>query len=116
MEIQPKPKRKTRSSEFKKGCSPGSGRPKGRKNKSSLLREAIIHDAESIILKNFTKIVKKTVEMAENGDTTCMKIIWDRYMPAKSFDKSDPDKLNISITIEGIKTASITEGEFKEVN
>ena len=94
----------------------GGGRTAGTKNRQTLLREAVIAGAENLILKNFTKIVKKTVEMAENGDTTCMKIIWDRYMPAKSFDKSDPDKLNISITIEGIKTASITEGEFKEVN
>ena len=111
--IQPR-KKNVKTTSFKKGNTVSQGRRS--KGKNTLLREAIVANAETLILKDFTKIVKKTVEMAASGDTRCIKIIWDRYMPAKDFDKTDTEKLNISITIEGMKTVDVVEGEFKEVN
>ena len=119
-EIKPKPKRKLRSSSFKPGNKMSKGGTRrGTKNKSTLLKEAVLAEAEDLILKNVNKIVRKTIQLADEGDTTCLKILWDRIIPIKKSDESDSreDKLNITISIEGMetKTATISEGDFKEV-
>ena len=87
-----------------------NGRPKGSKNKLTLLREAVLESAESIVLGNFEDIVKATVELAKAGDPTALKIVWDRIIPAKRSieDKVDThDKLNIHINISGMEVLSV---------
>lgn len=86
------------------------GRPKGSKNKLSLLREAVLESAENIVLSNFEDIVQATVELAKQGDATALKIVWDRIIPAKRTveDKVEgEDKMNISISIVGMDVAEI---------
>jgi len=86
------------------------GRPKGSKNKLSLLREAVLESAENIVLSNFEDIVQATVELAKQGDATALKIVWDRIIPAKRTveDKVEgEDKMNISISIVGMEVAEI---------
>ena len=94
------------------------GRPKGSKNKLSLLREAVLESAEDIVLRNFEDIVQSTVELAKQGDATALKIVWDRIIPAKRTveDKVEgEDKMNISISIVGMEVAEIG-GEKVETN
>lgn len=104
-----------------------AGRPQGSKNKVTLLKEAIIMDAESLVLTNWEKVVKKTIELAEDGDTQCLKILWDRVIPAKRAveeGKGKLDKGNITINISGLEVAraevlevepEAIEAEFIEV-
>ena len=61
-------------------------------------------------------------KLAKEGDPTCLKIIWDRVIPGKRAieekDKSE-DKLNISISIEGMdveKAQSTFENDLIEAD
>lgn len=102
------------------------GRPKGSKNKTTLLREAVIEGAEMIVLDNLEEIVKTTVKLAKEGDPTCLKIVWDRVIPAKrSIEQKEggEDKLNISIVIKGMEDqedpiieSDTIEAEFEEID
>ena len=110
--------------QWKKGHSGNpKGRPKGGKNRLTLLREAVKHNAETLVLEEFEKVVKATLDLAKEGDSTALKIVWDRIMPSKRAieEKTDgkDDKLNISITIEGMEVKSVggepLDGEFTEI-
>jgi hypothetical protein len=100
-----------------------AGRPKGSRGKLTLLREAVLHNSETLVLKDFEDIVKATLELAKAGDSTCLKIIWDRIIPSKrainEVEDGKEDKLNISISIQGMEVGSIggeaVDGEFTEV-
>ena len=102
----------------------GGGRPKGAKNKTTLLREAILQQAEEKVLQEFMNIVQTTVDLAHKGDTTCLKILWDRIIPAKRAidpDDNKQDKLNVVINISGMETkgvqdVEIIDGEVREVD
>ena len=59
------------------------GRPKGSKNSLTLLQEAAINGVMTKVLKNFDRIVKTTIQKAEDGDTVCLKILWDRVVTAR---------------------------------
>lgn len=103
------------------------GRPKGSKNKLSLLREAVLENAENIVLSNFEDIVRSTVELAKQGDATALKIVWDRIIPAKRTVEEKvegEDRLNISINITGMEVSEIggekvdtnvVEADFKDI-
>lgn len=100
-----------------------NGRPKGSKNKLTLLKEMVLQNAETMVLEDFEKIVAATLKLAKEGDSTCLKIIWDRIIPSKRAvdERGDgkEDKLNISISIEGMSVTSVggeaVDGEFTEV-
>jgi len=118
-------KRKNLPHGFKKGVSGNpNGRPKGSRNKLTILKEAVLASAENIVLDNFEDIVKSTVALAKKGDPTCLKIVWDRIIPAKRAieDKGKTeDKLNISINIEGMERPKVNiehepiEADFEEI-
>lgn len=65
----------------KPGFQPGqsgnpAGRPKGSRNKTTVALEKILDgDAESIL--------RKAVEMAQDGDPTAMRLCLDRLLPAR---------------------------------
>lgn len=100
------------------------GRPKGVKNKLTLLREAVKEEAEEIILSNLTSIVNKACEMAEKGDVSAMRLVLDRILPThKALDATQSKKIqgitiNISgqqpITIGGTEEETIIEGEYED--
>ncbi len=116
-----------RKQQWKPGQSGNpAGRPKGARGKLTLLREAVLKKAETSLLDNWEDIVKTTIELAKAGDPTCLNILWNRVIPAKRTieDKSDTvDKLNISISIEGMEVKSVggekldepVEAEFTEL-
>lgn len=87
-----------------------AGRPIGAKNKHTLLKETIKLEAEDFVLKKFKQIVETTCRLAEEGDSTCLKIIWDRVLP-KDLDEAskNKDKMNITINIEGLKVRQVND-------
>ena len=105
---------------WKKGESGNPmGRPVGSKNRLTLLREAVIAEAEELVLDNWAALVAKTIELAQNGDTTCLKILWDRIIPAKKAIDGihrDSSEFGVKIVIQSLEPKSvIIEGEVNEV-
>jgi hypothetical protein len=99
------------------------GKPKGTKNRTTLLKQVVLANAETLVLSEFEEIVKATLELAKQGDSTCLKIIWDRIIPSKrAIDEKEgkDDSLNISITIEGMEVKNVggepLDAEFTEVD
>jgi hypothetical protein len=76
-----------------------AGRKKGSKNKHTLLKEAVKKEAEEMVLRKFKQIVDTTIKLAEEGDSTCLKIVWDRILPKDADKKSTDDKLKVEINI-----------------
>ena len=110
---------------FKKGeIGNPNGRPKGSKNKVTLLKEAILQNAEEKVLQEFMGIVNTTIKLANEGDTTCLKILWDRIIPSKravDITHKGDDKLNVVINIsgmetKGVKDVEIIDGEVTEID
>jgi hypothetical protein len=62
---------------FQKGQSGNpNGRPRGARNKKTLLMEALVEGKAEAI-------VEKAVEMATNGDSTLIRLCLDRIWPAR---------------------------------
>ena len=79
------------------------GRPKGAKNKSTLFKEIIAKNVEETAAKEFAAVVDKTFEMAKEGDTTCIKLLWDKfYSSLKAIDGDSAGTPVVNITISGI--------------
>lgn len=104
-----------------KGTTPNpAGRPKGSKNKS----KQIIEKLESAVstptmLREIKKVFKKTVEQALEGDTSCQKILWDRFLPVKRFENQGPSKspqININIGEVVAKETSETTNDIPTIN
>ena len=98
---------------FTKDTAPKAGRPEGSKNKASVFREAVLQKAETKLLKNLDRIVQKTLDLADEGDTACLKILWDRIIPVKHFGDKERGNTTISITIEGMEKNITVEGEYE---
>ena len=71
-------------SKFKKGQSGNpSGRPRGSRNKATLLADQIFDEK---LFGNDNKadaIISKTIALAENGDTACIRLCLDRIAPVR---------------------------------
>ena len=88
------------------------GKPKGTKNAHTLLKEAILQNAEEKVLQEFMTIVDTTVKLANQGDSTCLKILWDRIIPSKREVADKDDKLNVVINISGMETKGVKDVEI----
>lgn len=115
---------------WKKGVSGNpNGRPKGSRNKLTILREAVLEKAETMVLNEWEELVKTTIQLAKAGDSTCIKILWDRVIPAKrAVEEKDgkEDKLTVNIVVKGMEVTDvfgektgreekIIEGDYEEV-
>jgi hypothetical protein len=82
----------------------------------TILREAVIANAENIVLENWEDLVQCTVALAKQGDSTALKILWDRVIPAKRAieEKTKEDKLNITINVNGMEVGEVFDGKDVE--
>jgi hypothetical protein len=85
------------------------GRKKGSRNKLTLLREAVLEKAEEMVLSDWEEVVENTLTLAKAGDTTCLKILWDRVIPSKrAIDTTQENKTpEIVINISGLQVKSV---------
>lgn len=87
------------------------GRPKGSKNKSTLFKEILAKEVEEEAVKQFGEVVRKTFELAKAGDTTCMKILWDKfYASQKAIDGETGGVPVVNISISGIDPKEMVIG------
>ena len=81
----------------------GPGRPKGSKNKKTLLREELyslyFKESEALIVSELKGIVKALVKKAKEGDVQAAKILLDRCIPARKAVTHSHDTKDINITI-----------------
>lgn len=87
------------------------GRPKGAKNTLTLIQEAAKEGVMTEVLNRFDKVVDTTIRLAEEGDSTCLKILWDRVIPAqKATDGKDtPTSGGVTIVVQGTTSIRPTE-------
>lgn len=83
---------------------PRGGRPKGSKNKTTLLSEIVRHQFDTCLAEKFPEVLARTLELADKGNTVALKILWDRLLPAKKMghEKNEGQASGISITINAI--------------
>lgn len=103
--------------QFKKG---NSGRPKGSRNKVTVLREAVMAKAEDMVLKDWEDIVEATLKLAKQGDSACLKILWDRMVPAKRAEQGgghNSKDFNVTIKVQRLENQStdIVEADFEDI-
>lgn len=62
---------------------PRRGRPPGSKNTKTILQEAMENRTFEEVEKEWEKVVESTIRLAKKGDSTCLKILWDRIVPSR---------------------------------
>lgn len=82
---------------------PATGRPKGSKNSSTLLKEALEQGFEQTLQKDFQKVLNAVVKEACSGNMQAAKLILDRAVPVKKaveIDHKNAGGGNIVINVE----------------
>lgn len=111
-------KRKGLPQLFPKGTSGNpNGRPKGVKNRKTILQERVDSALSLIILRDAPKVLRKVISMALEGDTVCLKILMDRLMPAKKAIEvtgKDGKDFGIKIIVENLVTHEVKSLQQEE--
>ena len=91
------------------------GRPKGSKNSMTLLQAAMTENTYEQVAKEWTKIVNTTIKRANEGDSTALKILWDRFIPAKKATdgKDNVSSGGIQIIVQG--SAQVNESKKEDI-
>lgn len=121
-ETPTKPPGKDLSTRFKKGKSANPrGRPKGTKNKLTVLNEALRNRSVDYMIKHLEPILKAVAQKAEEGDMTAAKLILDRVLPvykAIEVNSTATDSKSIVINISALEATvsahEAIEGEVVE--
>ena len=108
----------TNSQEGGKSRNKG-GRPKGSKNRTTLLREAIQNDFTRLAKHRSRKIFEKLTECAMEGEPWAVKLFMDKLMPnaGNEGDQMLKGGVTVNISIEDMKpreTIDIEDGEIIE--
>ena len=75
---------KSGKGQYTKGQSGNpSGRPKGTRDRATLIADELFNKALFGSDKKAEAIIAKAVYMAECGDTTCMRLCFERIAPAR---------------------------------
>ena len=87
------------------------GRPKGSVNKYTAL-------SRELMSTKGPEIVEKVIEMALEGDRTCLKMCMDRILPThKAVElRANEGKGNVIINVGGLETKVIEENEKKPLD
>jgi hypothetical protein len=114
-------------SKFKKGQSGNpAGRPTGSRNKATMLAEKLFDEKLFGEDKRADAIITKAIELAESGDTACIRLCLDRIAPPRKdrpvcFElprmTESKDAVSASAAIvEAIATGELTPAEATELS
>lgn len=87
---------------FAKGNKPVTGRPKGSKNKLTVLAAEMIGEKAEQVIK---KIIKKALDDSDRDQAMMLKLLLERIAPAtKAIDVTsiNRDEKTITISVEGV--------------
>lgn len=99
------------------------GKPKGAKNKATLVQEAIKQEAEGLLIKHLPAVVEEVINQAKKGNMMAAKMLLDRAIPAKravEISGKDGEDFGVKIVIENLNTyepesEGAVEAEFSDV-
>jgi len=77
-----------------------AGRPKGSKNKLTLLKKAIEVDIVEDIQEDIVGVLRKAVELALEGDVAMITLITNKFLPNAKLP--DERKRNVGEALQGI--------------
>jgi predicted DNA-binding protein len=81
------------------------GRPKGSKNKATILKEVIENNVQAHFAEFAEEAAGHLMRGVREGDSTCTKIYWDRVMPSqKATDGASVSAPLINITVTGMES------------
>ena len=119
-------RRKSPGKPFKKGQSGNpAGRPRGSKNKATLVKQAIEAECHGILMDRAPSIISTVAEQALDGCRQSQKLIWNAVIPNKKAievsgkDGKDPVFNIVVRAMETGKEVNIEEpldAEFEEIH
>jgi len=116
--------RKVGNPNLKKGgpsLNPG-GRPKGTKNKLTLMQNELIDQFAGEMNKEFKAIIQTIIKEAKKGDMTAARLLMDRAIPARKAVEhyGAKESSSIVINVQGLDNLDLTkpavDAEFEEVD
>lgn len=82
-----------------------SGRPKGSKNRITLLRQSLEVQLREAAAPDMLSVLKKAVELAQDGDRAMIKLLLELHMSKQNQDQENGvEKVEINITSSGNQT------------
>jgi hypothetical protein len=112
---------RNKAGKFLKGQSGNpAGRPKGSKNQTNLVKQAIEGQLVDELANNAGDILAKAISLAKQGDPTMIKLLLDKLLPTARNDILNVEKGSggINIVIKGLETeitpAKTVDGEIIE--
>jgi hypothetical protein len=95
--------------QFKKGVSgnPG-GRPKGSKNKITLMKIALEGDLRVRLNRSAHDVLEKCINLALEGDTSMIKLLVDKMIPTSKSVDDEPTKERVQININRLENERTT--------
>lgn len=85
---------------FKKGVSGNpKGRPKGVKNRITLLKQSLEHQLRNEASEHMSDVLATAIELAKSGDRQMIKLLLDAHLskPTSNDDEKAAEKVSISI-------------------
>ncbi|MEP3226312.1 MAG: DUF5681 domain-containing protein [Parasphingorhabdus sp.] len=101
---------RTENGQFAAGKSANpNGRPKGSRNRSTVMAQGLIDD-------DADEIIKKTIELAKTGDPVALRLCMERLLPPRKdrpveIDLPDVKKASDLTAVIGAITKAVSEGE-----
>lgn len=108
------------STRFQPGKSGNpAGRPKGSKNKTTLIKQAIEGEMVERLADDAMSVLEVTIQKAKEGDTGCIKLLLERLLPIRKanedLDRVSTGGINIVInSVGGDNKETTIEGEIIE--
>lgn len=95
---------RTEDGKFPKGVSGNpAGRPKGSKNKITLLRQSLELQLRQQAAPDLPGVLQKAVDLAMEGDASMIKLLLELHM-SKSAPEGGTGKEKVEITVNGPST------------
>lgn len=92
--------RRNKSGQFPKGVSGNpAGRPKGAKNKTTILKEYVESQLTEQLSMDAQELLGTAIKLAKAGDTTMLKVLLDRLLPARKAEDGRGSKGKSQIVV-----------------
>lgn len=104
-------------SQWQKGMSGNpQGKPKGAKNKTTLIKQALEGQLVEQLAEDASDILAKAIHMAKQGDAQMIKLVLDKLLPNAKGDGIQIDKGSggINIIVSGIEKPTINAERINE--